>query len=244
MITASHNPPEYNGIKFIPEYAGPAMPDETDKIEEKIKKITDSKDICAITKSQAIERGLWREIDPVMEYNEHVKGLVDTTAIRNAGLKIVVDPLYGAGIGYLEEILGNLGCSVETIHGYRDPLFGGGMPDPGEKNLVLLRKKVLDSGAHLGLALDGDADRFGIIDSNGEFLNPNEILFLLFVHLARTRKKGKCVARTVATTHMLDKVASFYDMELMETPVGFKYIGQCLLRMAVYWGRGKRRDEY
>jgi alpha-D-glucose phosphate-specific phosphoglucomutase len=229
MITASHNPPQYNGIKFIPEYAGPALPEETEKIEENLNIILETKNIKKITKETAVKKGLWKEINPAPDYGEHIKSLVNNSVIREAGLQVVVDPLFGAGIGYLEEILGDLGCSLETIHGYRDPLFGGSMPDPGEKNLALLKERVLNTGAHLGLALDGDADRFGVIDSGGEFLTPNEILFLILVHLVRTKKIKGSVARTVATTHMLDKVAFQYDMKVLETPVGFKYIGQCLL---------------
>jgi len=231
MLTASHNPPEYNGIKYIPEFAGPALPEETQKIEEILNGILETKKIHRISEEKAKSSGLWNEIDPLPAYSRHVQSLVNASLIKEAGLKIAVDPLYGAGMGYLEEILGGLGCQVVSIHNYRDPLFGGSMPDPREKNLSQLRERVLNAGAHLGLALDGDADRFGVIDRTGRFFIPNEILFLLLVHMVRTRKfSGASVARTVATTHMLDRVALRYGMDVKETPVGFKYIGQCLLR--------------
>lgn len=225
MLTASHNPPEYNGFKFIPEYAGPALPHITREIEEKIHRL-----------QEAGERGepgglpadSVRRIDPRAAYIQHIKGLVDFEAIRKARLKVIVDPMYGAGIGYLEDILAGEGVEVETIHNRRDPLFGGGLPEPTGKSLGELRSLVLERGAHLGLALDGDADRFGIIDRDGTYIAPNHFLPLLYYHLLKTRGERGPVVRTVATTHLLDRLARAHEQEAYETPVGFKYIGQYL----------------
>jgi alpha-D-glucose phosphate-specific phosphoglucomutase len=238
MLTASHNPPEYNGYKFIPEHAGPALPHVTKQIEENIKK------------QQAISVGVTEEaegryghmveehhqpeycpcskIEPFEEYIKHITELVDLDIIRKAGLKIVVDPMYGAGIGYLDTLLAKAGVTVETMHNYRDPLFGGGMPEPTGESLGELKQRMQGVGANLGLALDGDADRFGIIDSNGEYIAPNQFLPMLYYHMMEVKGVRGPAARTVATTHLLDRIAEKYGQTVEETPVGFKYIGQCL----------------
>ncbi|HBT20883.1 MAG TPA: phosphoglucomutase [Peptococcaceae bacterium] len=230
MITASHNPPEYNGIKYIADFAGPALPEETNAIENNLQRIIKTGEIKRMKRHNAEALGLWNEFDPFPAYKKHLKGLINVSVINKAGLKIVVDPLHGAGTGYLEAILEELGCDVVSIHNFRDPLFGGKIPDPVEKNLAELREQVLNTGADLGLALDGDGDRFGVIDKTGRYFTPNEVLFLLLNHLVKNREElGRTVARTVATTHMLDKVAERYGLEVRETPVGFKYIGQCIL---------------
>ena len=229
MLTASHNPPEYHGIKFIPEFAGPALPEETEKIEVNVNAVIASGKIKRMNKLQAEKSNLWRTMNPLPDYTRHLLSLVDGEKIKNKCLKVIIDPLYGAGIGYVENVLKSLGCQTQAIHNYRDPLFGGGMPDPSEENLSELREKVLETGADLGIALDGDADRFGIIDKTGKFFTPNEILSLLLEHLLKNRKESGLVARTCATTHMLDKIAAGYGLEVQETKVGFKYIGQKLL---------------
>ncbi|WP_418791047.1 phosphoglucomutase/phosphomannomutase family protein [Phosphitispora sp. TUW77] len=230
MLTASHNPPEYNGIKFIPEYAGPAMPYITDEIEEHLKKVTGALEFKEISYDTAVNQGLAVDIDPFDNYIEHLKTVVDLEAIRRAGLKVIVDPMYGAGIGYLSRVLEEAGCQVEVIHGHRDPLFGGSMPEPSAKVLTELRDRVVCSGADLGLAMDGDADRFGIIDSDGTFILANQALYLIYYHLINSRGLKGPVARSVATTHMLDRIAANYGFEVDETPVGFKYIGESMIK--------------
>jgi len=229
MLTASHNPPEYHGIKYIPEFAGPALPEETEKIEANVNAVLKSKKIKKTSRAEAEKRQLWHSVDPLPHYTRHILNLVDGEKIRGKCLKIIVDPLYGAGTGYVENVLENLGCRAESIHNYRDPLFGGSMPDPSEKNLSELKERVLASGADLGIALDGDADRFGIIDRTGKFFTPNEILSLLLHHLIVNRGEKGLVARTCATTHMLDRISMVHGLEVDETKVGFKYIGQRLL---------------
>ncbi|MEW6172797.1 MAG: phosphoglucomutase/phosphomannomutase family protein [Bacillota bacterium] len=219
VLTASHNPPEYCGIKFIPEYAGPALPDVTGKIE------------ALIAEPRKAPGGVpapLRELDPEEDYFKHLLTLVDGEVIRRAGLKIIVDPMHGAGIGYLDAILKRLGVKVSTIHNSRDPLFGGGLPDPAEARIGELREAVLSSGSHLGLALDGDADRLGIIDASGAYVSPNQMLSLAYHHLLDKRGLRGDVARTVATTHLVDRIAAGYGAGICETPVGFKYIGRCL----------------
>ncbi|MDD2422226.1 MAG: phosphoglucomutase/phosphomannomutase family protein [Heliobacteriaceae bacterium] len=232
MVTASHNPAEYNGIKFIPEYAGPALPAVTDQIERQVNVLvrTGERQLPRLSLAMAKERRLVREINPFSAYLDHLSTLIDLPVIGGADLQVVVDPLWGAGIGYLEAFWQRCGVKFRVIHGHRDPLFGGSLPEPVAAVLKELRQQVTDSGAHLGLALDGDADRFGIIDADGTYISPNQVLTLLFHHFLTRRGQTGMVARTVATTHMLDRIAAKHGLTVTETPVGFKYIGQALLQ--------------
>lgn len=241
MLTASHNPPVYNGFKFIPEYAGPALPHITKEIEKNIRRLQkgDPCDMRGLIPPEGRYGLLVEEMDaracersdfhPFEPYVKHISEVVDLEMIGKAGLKVVIDPMYGAGIGYLEHILGQAGVQLEVFHNTRDPLFGGTLPEPSGKTLEELKNRVKAGNAHLGLALDGDADRFGIIDSNGEYITPNQFLPLLYYHLNTARGWRGPVARTVATTHLLDRMAVRYGQEVYESPVGFKYIGQNML---------------
>lgn len=227
MLTASHNPPQYNGIKFIPEYAGPAVPAITERIEEHIRCLLAGDKVQKLSKERAEQQGMLSKIMPKQEYLASLAKLINIQTIKKADLKIVIDPMFGAGIGYLEAFFQN-NCRIDSLNSYRDPLFGGGLPEPTATNLLKLKQKVLDSKADLGLALDGDADRFGIIDSDGTFISPNQVLVLLYHHLLTNKKIGGPVARTVATTHLLDRIAESLGHHAIETPVGFKYIGQMM----------------
>ncbi|GAB6179373.1 phosphoglucomutase/phosphomannomutase family protein [Desulfotomaculum defluvii] len=241
MLTASHNPPPYNGFKFIPQTAGPALPHITKKIEENIAKLQAGEpcDGYNLITPEGRYGNLVEEekkapygctLDkPFDKYVEHVSNIIDLEAIEKANLRIVIDPMYGAGIGYLEHILGKAGAELEVFHNQRDPLFGGTLPEPTGKSLEELKRRVSTGKAHLGLALDGDADRFGIIDANGEYITPNQFLPLLYYHLLVVKGWRGPVARTVATTHLLDRMAAKYSQQVYESPVGFKYIGQNLL---------------
>jgi len=236
MLTASHNPPLYHGIKFIPDYAGPAMPEVTDKIMERVNKLSGNGDIKTMDWEEAQKLGFVKLSSPQNTYLQHLLNLVDIDAIKNSGLKVIVDPMHGAGMGYLEKLLFSLGCNVEAINASRDPYFGGLLPDPSEDNLASLRFKIREKEADIGLALDGDADRLGVIDNEGNFFSPNQILFLLLRHLIKTRKWEGLVARTVATTHMLDRIAREHKVVVEETSVGFKYIGDLMLRKGAFLG--------
>ncbi len=229
MITASHNPPEYNGIKFIPDYAGPASPEITEAIEENLESLHPAH-IRSLSQVAACENGLLRELDAKPLYLAHLQELLNYSSLHRGSMKIILDPMWGAGRGYLEELLNGTNVQLESIHNHRDVLFGGSLPEPNEKGLAPLKKAVLESQADLGLALDGDADRFGVIDGQGEYLSPNEILPLLLDYLIEDRNWRGAVARTVATSHMLDRIADEYGLTLIETPVGFKYIAQSLLK--------------
>lgn len=237
MLTASHNPPEYNGIKFIPEYGGPALPEVTDEVEQNLSALMQLPEeraaSCAppyrcLSLEEGRRRGIVQEIDPREEYLAHLSRIINVEAIRRRPLKVVVDPMYGCGMGYLEEFLARANCQVKTIHAFCDPRFGGIVPEPMGRWLSELREAVVSSRADLGLALDGDADRFGVIDRNGQYFTANESLYLFLHHLLHTREHRGPVARTVATTHMLDRIAIRYGLSVEETAVGFKYIGQSL----------------
>jgi alpha-D-glucose phosphate-specific phosphoglucomutase len=229
MFTASHNPPAYNGVKFIPHYGGPALPEVTTKLEAQLENVEAKGEINGLLCEDGLASGIIREIDPKEKYLEHLLTLVDGAAIKRAGLAVAVDPMFGAGVGYLDELFSSLNCQVTAMHNYRDPLFGGKMPEPSPKVLGELIKLVQeDEDLHLGLALDGDGDRFGIIDREGNFITPNQVLSLLFLHLLKKGWRGP-VTKTVSTTQMLNRIAGKHQLETLETPVGFKYIGQNLM---------------
>jgi len=228
MITASHNPPEYNGIKFIPEYAGPALPEVTSAIEEEVNRIMNGGKVYELDLQEALPLNLLTDIDIDRDYSNHLLRIINPDFIREKPLRVVVDPMYGAGIGYLDRILSELGIEVKTINNYRDTLFGGSMPEPTDAILGDLKRAVESYKADLGLALDGDADRFGIVDRDGDFITPNQFGYLLFDHLIKTRTFRGPVCRSIATTHMLDRIARENGLTVIETPVGFKYIGQCM----------------
>jgi len=235
MFTASHNPPEYNGIKFIPGDAAPASPEVTKKIESHVKKIIETDKIRKFTKEQMEEAGMTKEFDPKGPYMKQVRKIVDLSAIEKSKLKVIYDPLYATGRNYVPPLLGPI-TDFEMIHGEPDPYFGGIMPEPKAELLTDLTEEIHKKKAHLGLANDGDSDRFGIIDSDGTFINPNQVLVLLYMHLMKNRGLKGAVARTVATTHLLDRIAEHYGFKNVETPVGFKYIGQELKKDNIILG--------
>ena len=228
-ITASHNPAAYNGIKFSPATGGPAPEEVTKPIEALIGGLTPEA-VKMLPLTQARERGLVVDIDPRQDYFQHLKTLVDTEVLRRAGLKVVVDVLYGTGRDYLDAFLRDAGVEVEVLHGWRDPYFGGQRPEPSAEFLSELAGRIPATGAHLGLAVDADADRFGVMDASGEYYEANEILGLLLDYLIRTRGWEGGVARSVATTHLIDRVAKLYGRPVFETKVGFKYLGQYIVQ--------------
>ena len=221
-FTASHNPGNYQGIKFSPSWGGPALPESTRVIEDNVKKY--QKDGLPAASAR---RGRIEIIDPAPEYLDQLRSKVDMEVIAQSGLKVAFDALYGAGSNYLDRILEETGCKVTTIHGNRDPLFGGFSPEPSEERLSELAKLVFTE-ADLGLSTDGDADRFGILGGSGEFYTPNSILAILADYLLRIKNTAGDLARSVATTGQLDDIAIAYGRECHETPVGFKYIGQMI----------------
>ncbi|MDD5073046.1 MAG: phosphoglucomutase/phosphomannomutase family protein [Candidatus Omnitrophica bacterium] len=224
-ITASHNPPEYNGLKFSPSHGGPAEPEVTKEIEKRAAKIKGEVEEPLPSELKCrIE-----EFDPRRAYFARIKDLVDLSAIKKARLKAVVDVMHGTGRGYLDRILTENGCKVILLNDNLDPLFGGHPPEPAKDNIGKMLREVKRHKADLGLGLDGDADRFGIVDENGRFYTPDEVISLLFKHLIDTRPRLPKVARTHSTTRLVDRIAARYGIEVVETPIGFKYIGEVLM---------------
>jgi len=218
-FTASHNPPEYQGIKFSTADGAPALPEVTQQIEKAIEAREEPGDEGG---------GNIADHDPRDAYLEDLRSKVDLGAIKGSKAGYAYDPLWGTGRGYLDKILRDDGIEVETIHDWRDVTFGGRSPEPGEDHVDELREAVASKGLTLGLATDGDSDRFGVIDSSGEFITPNQLIAVLTDYLADSRGWKLGVARSVATSHLVDRVAKKRDIEVFETPVGFKYIGELI----------------
>jgi phosphoglucomutase len=227
-FTASHNPPQYNGIKFSPSWGGPALPETTKIIEEQCRLI-DRSAIKEMKLDEAKKHGLLEKIDPRKPYFKRIKELVDFKAIKKGNLKVATDVLYGTGIGYLDELLDQAGVRQIVVNNRRDVLFGGHAPEPNAENLKSLHGIMKKESCRLGLSTDGDADRFGILDSDGTFINPNQTIAVLLYHLIKTRGWKGIVARSVMTTHLIDKIAGKFGIEVKETPVGFKYIGEIMV---------------
>lgn len=235
-ISASHNPPEWNGIKFTPSWGGPALPETTQAIEQRILPLMHGEHVKWLPFEKAKQDGLVRMFDPRPDYLAELEKHVDIEAIRQGELRIVMDPLYGTSRGYLDDFLRKAGAKMAILHYWRDPYFGGLRPEPTPKTTVELQDTVKSEQAHLGLATDGDADRFGIIDQNGEFVEANQVLPLMVDYLASTRQWHGSVARSVATTHQIDRVAALHGLATQETPVGFKYLGELLAKGEVMMG--------
>jgi len=224
-FTASHNPAEYNGLKFSTPDGAPALPEATKKIERFAEKHLRG----TAKKPPRGPAPPVEEIDPVPAYLETLAEKVDVGELKKAGLKIGYDPLYGAGAGVLDRFLEQHGVEAHSLHTHRDVLFGGHPPEPSDEILSGLRKLVAERGCGVGISTDGDADRYGVLDAYGKFISPNHILALLVDYLLETRPDWpRGVARSVATTHLVDAVARHYRARLYETPVGFKYIGELI----------------
>jgi phosphomannomutase len=221
-FTASHNPPEYNGIKFSTPDGAPALPEVTRAIEAEIAALDDSP-----PPSPPAAAGS-EPLDVAPDYLARLAEIIDLNAIRSAGLRVAFDPLWGAARGYPDKLLRDAGIHVVTVHDCRDVLFGGHAPEPDDHLLDQLRHRMWDTGAHIGISTDGDADRFGILDRDGAFMSPNYIIALLFDYLVESRGWRNGVAKSVATTNLVNALAAHHHVPLYETPVGFKYIGELI----------------
>lgn len=227
MFTASHNPPEYLGIKFIPDYAGPATTEITNAIVENINNIDTIK--FEPEKTYEIEEKSFKE-----EYFKHIESIIDFEKIREYFTRedddgeIIYDGLYSASIGYFDELLRRNGISFESIRMEHDPNFGGGMPEPKAKYLQDLILLIARRTSAIGLSNDGDGDRFGIINEKAEYVTPNEIIALLLGHLIKNKGYDGKLVKTVGGSQMLDIIAKQYDIDVIETPVGFKWVGAAM----------------
>jgi phosphoglucomutase len=223
-FTASHNPPEYNGMKFSTADGAPALPEVTRKIEELVN-VADTQAIDSTRLSGANDIKIH---DPLPAYLADLQSKVRFDVIAQARGSYTYDPLWGTGRGYLDKVLRDNGLEVETVHDWRDVLFGGRSPEPDDEHLDDLREAMKRRGCVLGLATDGDGDRFGVVDRDGTFITPNRLIPLLFDYMAETRGWALGVARSVATSHLVDRVAASRGLPVYETPVGFKFIGELI----------------
>ncbi len=222
MFTASHNPPEYLGIKFIPDYAGPATSDITDKI---VGSIGDSVEKFA--------EGKIEKVDFRKNYYEHLASLINFDKIREYVLKsgetVIFDGLYSASIGYFSELLTNyVKIPFKSLHMEYDVNFGGGMPEPKPKYLSELIEQIKNSQNAIGMANDGDGDRFGVINEKGEYVTPNEIISILLMHLKENKGYEGPLVKTVGASLLLDRIAEKEGIDVIETPVGFKHVGEAM----------------
>jgi phosphoglucomutase len=230
-FTASHNPPEYNGIKFSTPDGCPALPDVTKKIEAEIRAADASASSSRAGGNGHGNAGSAKEtLDVKPGYLKRLAEIVDLDVIRKANLQVCFDPMWGAARGYSDGVLREGNVKVSSVHDYRDVLFGGHAPEPDDHLLETLREKMRETKAQIGIATDGDADRFGIVDADGTFLQPNYIIALLFDYLVETRGWKNGVAKSVATTNLINAIAKARGVELHETPVGFKYIGELIMQ--------------
>jgi len=236
VVAGGHTPPECNGIKFSTAGGGSALPEDTQRIEERANTLLGGPRVAEIPSSEAEARGLIERINPRDAYLDHLQSLVNLETIREAPLKVVIDPLYGCAQGYLDTVLRNAGCDVRVLHNWRDPNFGGLAPEPSEARLQELAFQVVDASAHLGLATDGDGDRFGLVDADGTFVEPNSFLGLVLRHLVTVRGWTGDVGRSVATTHLLDAVARRLGLRIHETPVGFRHLGERMAKGGLVMG--------
>ncbi len=217
MFTASHNPPEYLGIKFIPDYAGPATSDITDEIISNF-----GKDFQSHIKGKLIVT------DFSNAYFKRIKEIIDFSKIKDLKKRIIFDGLYAASIGYFDKLLSNNGIEYDSIHMFHDTNFGGGMPEPKPQFLGELIEYVKSHKDYVGFANDGDSDRFGVINENGEYVTPNEIIAILLMHLKKNKNYSGCLVKTVGASLMLNIVAEKLGVEVIETPVGFKHVGEAM----------------
>lgn len=223
MVTASHNPAVYNGIKVFTSGGRDADELQTREIENYIRGLENA-DIKGIDYEAAVSSGSIVEINPINEYIDAIINTIDLKAIREKGLRIALDPMYGVSETSLKTILLTARCDVSTIHDRHDTLFGGKLPSPSAETLKSLQNYVIDRQCDIGIATDGDADRIGVIDDTGHFLHPNDIVVLLYYYLVKYKGRKGDAVRNIATTHMLDRVAESFGQKCYEVPVGFKYI--------------------
>jgi len=222
MLTASHNPAEWNGLKFCAGNGAPALPEVTAAIEAIVAKVDTWQELPV---GEAERQGLFEFTDFRRAYLDHLVTLLDREVVKRSGLRVVVDFMHGPARDYLDAFLKDSGATVRVLHGDRDVTFGGHQPEPAAEQLQELCRTVVEWKADLGLATDGDADRFGVVDRDGSVMNPNHVLGLVARHLLKRRGWRGPLARSVATTHLLDALAQAYGVPCHETPVGFKYLG-------------------
>jgi phosphomannomutase len=231
MLTASHNPYYYQGFKFIPHFAGPAMPEATDRITAIINELAPAFNPPALAQRWKGER-----INLQEAYFSQLDQVINAHSFSGLALSVLYNPMHGVGSGYLDGYLRRIGVQVHVLNDKRDVYFGTNLPDPSEKNLALCVPKLIEAHANLLLANDGDADRFGLMDQEKRYFGANQALPLIADYLVRYKHGQGALVRTISTSHMLDSVAAKHGLELIETAVGFKYVGDILRQGALAGG--------
>ncbi len=217
MFTASHNPPKYLGIKFIPDYAGPATSEITNEIVSNL-----GKDMPTCVNGKLIYT------DFSNAYFKRIKEIIDFQKIKELKKHIIFDGLYAASIGYFDKLLSDNGIEYDSIHMYHDTNFGGGMPEPKPQYMGEMIDYIKSHNGYVGFANDGDSDRFGVVNENGEYVTPNEIIAILLMHLKKHKNYSGCLVKTVGASLMLNIVAEKLGIDVVETPVGFKHVGAAM----------------
>ncbi|MEP6743575.1 MAG: phosphoglucomutase/phosphomannomutase family protein, partial [bacterium] len=222
VITASHNPPDFNGFKIKAPWGGSASPETTAAVE----KLVDANK----PKRKELTNKQSELLAPAVEsYCAQIASYIDLDRLRKTKARIVVDPMHGSAAKWVESFLGGGDLTVETIRDYRDPLFGGVNPEPIDKNLAPLKQRVLESKALVGLATDGDADRVGAVNELGETMTMHDVVPLILLHLVRERKMSGGVVRTFSQSVLLKRMAAAFNLKLYETAIGFKYVADLML---------------
>jgi alpha-D-glucose phosphate-specific phosphoglucomutase len=232
-MTASHNPPEYQGLKFSTWNGAPATPDVTKQIEANIAKLQSEN---FSFNGAVIGTYECKTFNPQPAYFKQLHRLIEFSVLRKAKMKVALDFSYGTAHGYLDKLFESVGAKITLFHNELNPLFGGHHPEPNAENMADVSKFVRSGKAQIGLGTDGDADRFGIVDKDGTWLTPNQVLALALYHLKKNRGWTGAVVRTVPTSHQVDAVAKLFGVKVYETPVGFKYIGEIMEREPVIVG--------
>ncbi|KAB0667173.1 phosphoglucomutase/phosphomannomutase family protein [Oryzomonas japonica] len=233
MITASHNPPEYNGFKVKEAFGGSARPSTTKVLEEIVAfNVANDRRVVATPFEEALGKGMIEIFDPCEGYFRQIGRYVDLELIARAGIPVVVDPMYGAGSGFLPRLL----AGVHEIHNSENPSFGGQPPEPIGEHLAELSALLKGGSYRVGLALDGDADRIGAVDENGDFFSSHCIFTVILRHLIEHKHLRGGVVKTVSTTRMVDLLARKFDLPLFETPIGFKHICELMLTEDILMG--------
>jgi phosphomannomutase len=230
MITASHNPSNYNGFKYKVSSGSSAPSEVISVIEKNANDVVASGGATGIEVKEAVKKRLITFHDPFHAYAKHLAKLIDIEAIKQHPLKIVVDPMFGAGIGYFKNLLDGGQIEIHEINRVRNPLFPGTRPEPIGINLSKLARNVIRDDAAIGFATDGDADRIGVIDENGRYMNTQEVFSLLAIYFLEVRKERGALVKTLTSTDMLYQIGEIYNVPVFETPVGFKYVAPVMIK--------------
>ncbi len=237
IITASHNPADWNGFKYKPDYAGSAAPEIVADLEDRIRVIQQGDDVRSEPLADLLTRGTVERFDPAPPYLEQMERLVDVQRLRKAGITVVVDSMHGAGIGYFRRVLEGGATKVIELRNTINPVFPEmHNPEPIARNLAPLLESIKQEHADVGLATDGDADRIGIVDERGRFVNQLETYALLLLYLLDVRGQRGPAVRSITSTAMADRLGQLYGIDVLETQVGFKYVGPLMMERGAIMG--------